>query len=119
MGSFILENKHYYPTFWSGCNPIHEVKEWSYVRKLVRAAIRGEKIPAILLDGEVNSGSLLAGTHRCAANDILKMLGKEQYLIDYVVYDAETADECLIDAVESGDYGRIDEIWDRPHDASN
>jgi hypothetical protein len=65
--------KDYYPTYWSGCNPIHPVHSWALVRRLIRALRRGESIPPVLLDGWRN-GNMLTGTHRCAANDIILML---------------------------------------------
>jgi hypothetical protein len=69
--------KKYYPTYWSGCNPIHEVKDWLYVRNIIRAARKGVKIPPVIIDGPLGGGSLLTGTHRSAANDLLMMMGHE------------------------------------------
>lgn len=68
--------KKYYPTYWSGCTPIHAVNNWSLVRKLVKACINGQAdtIPTIYIDGDLNNGALLTGTHRAAANDIIMML---------------------------------------------
>lgn len=110
--------KHYYPTYWSGCNPIHEVRDWSKVRKLIRDARRGDVIPPIVIDGPLHSGSLITGTHRAAANDILCMMGQEP-LIDYVnldnvleSLDADAREE-LQDAIDSSDFGRINDILDR------
>lgn len=102
----------YYPTHHLGCNPIHEVRDWSYVRKLVRAARRGEDINPILIDGEIGNGYLLAGTHRAAANDIMVMLGGEALIPVVSLCDIEASSD-LIEAVEDGDFGRIDELWDR------
>ncbi len=104
--------KAYYPTYHLGCHPIHEVKDWAYVRKLIRAARAGEAINPILIDGEIGSGALLAGTHRAAANDIMVMLGGEA-LIPVVSLDDIDASSELIEAVESGDFYTIDELWDR------
>jgi hypothetical protein len=104
--------KAYYPTYHLGCNPIHEVRNWAYVRKLIRAARRGEEINPILIEGEIGSGSLLAGTHRAAANDLMMMLGGEP-LISVVNMDEIEASEELIEAVENSDYEMIDLIWDR------
>ena len=67
---------HYYPTYWSGCNPIHEVHDWCKVRKLIRDARKGDPIPPILVES-LGNGNLLTGTHRAAANDIVEMLGGE------------------------------------------
>ena len=107
----------YYPTYWSGCNPIHEVTSWSLVRQLVRAAWRGEKIPPILIDGQLHNGNLLNGTHRAAANDILMMLaerhGTPMPLIAYEIYDADMASDELQKAVDACDYERIDDLLDR------
>ena len=104
--------KPYYPTYHHGCNPIHEVKDWAYVRKLVRAARRGETINPILIEGSIGNGSLLAGTHRSAANDLMMKLGGEP-LIDVVsIDDIEISDE-LREAIENSDFDMIDQIWDR------
>lgn len=69
-------DKHYYPVYWSGCYPIHAVRDWLKVRNLVRACKNGEahKIPPIYTDGELGNGTLLTGTHRSAANDLIKKL---------------------------------------------
>jgi len=104
--------KKYYPTYHLGCNPIHPVIDWSYVRKLVRAARRGEVINPILIDGSIGNGNLLAGTHRAAANDLMLMLGGDA-LIDVVSLDDIDASEELLEAVADNDYERIDELWDR------
>ncbi len=104
--------KAYYPTYHLGCHPIHEVQNWSYVRKLIRAARAGEDINPILIDGEIGNGNLLAGTHRAAANDIMVMLGGEA-LIPVVSLDDIDASSELIEAVENSDFGLIDELWDR------
>jgi hypothetical protein len=81
--------KKYYPTYWSGCNPLHEVKDWAQVRSLVKACKNGEarNIPPIYIDGDIGSGSLLTGTHRAAANDIITMLnerGSDIELISHI-----------------------------------
>lgn len=107
--------KTYYPTHHLGCNPIHEVQDWAYVRKLIRAARKGDAINPILIDGEIGSGTLLAGTHRAAANDIMVMLGGEA-LIPVVSLSEIDASSELIEAVENGDFRRIDELWDRSAD---
>lgn len=106
-------DKSYYPTYWSGCNPIHEVVDWCKVRKLVRDALRGDKINPIVIDGNLGSGNLLTGTHRAAANDILMMLGKEEYLIDWVsIHDIVKTDD-IIDALQDLDFDLLDDLLDR------
>lgn len=107
--------KKYYPTYYLGCNPIHEVKDWCKVRRLIRAARCGDKITPILIDGEVGNGNLLAGTHRAAANDIMVMLGDdENHLIDVVsIDDLDDISENLRIAIDNNDFGEIDRIWDR------
>ena len=62
-----MELPYYEPTEYI---PIHEVRDWCYVRKIIRAARRGEHIPGFV----VYAGSLLTGTHRCAANEIMQLL---------------------------------------------
>lgn len=101
----------YYPTYYLGCNPIHEVNDWCKVRRLIRAARRGDKIPPIVIDGPRKSGSMVTGTHRAAANDIMVMLGGEA-LIPYVqVSDLDNADE-IYALLESGDYAAINDLID-------
>lgn len=107
-----MKIKPYYPTKSLGCNPIHEVKDWCYVRKLIRAARKGVNIALILIDGEVGNCQLLAGTHRAAANDLMMMLGGEP-LIDAVNINTIDTSEALKDAIMDSDYRRIDEIWDQ------
>lgn len=72
--------KSYYPTYWSGCNPLHEVNNWAMVRSLVRACKNGQAntIPPIYTEGELHNGILLTGTHRSAANDIIMMLNEKK-----------------------------------------
>jgi hypothetical protein len=106
-------SKNYLPTYWSGCNAFQAVEDWSKVRKLVRDAIKLCDITPILIEGEIGNGSLLTGTHRSAANDILKMLGKEDYLIPYIrLQDIEITEE-LQDALENNDFETIDILFDR------
>ena len=114
IATFAKDN--YYPTYFTGCEPIHEVKDWAYVRKLVKAARAGEEINPILIFGEKGSGWLMAGTHRAAANDILMMLGEEP-LIEYMTVE-EAEEEGLVsddlrEAIENNDFETIDWIWDQ------
>ena len=104
--------KRYYPTYHLGCNPIHEVRDWRYVRSLIRAARKGDKINPILIEGSIGNGNLLAGTHRAAANDIMMMLGGEP-LIKVVSTDEIDVSPELKAAIENSDYSEIDLIWDR------
>jgi hypothetical protein len=107
----------YYPTHWSGCNPQHQVRDWQKVRSLIRAAMRGDNIPPILIDGSLGNGNLLTGTHRAAANDIMLLLserdGRARPLIGWVSYDSSTASPELVAAVEAGDTEAVDELVDR------
>ena len=93
-------NKNYYPTYWSGCTPLHPVNNWQMVRSLVRACKNGkaESIPAIYTEGDLGSGAMLTGTHRSAANDIIMMLndknGTNIELINHInVEDVLTAEQ--------------------------
>lgn len=111
---------NYYPGKSIRCEAIHKVRDWSYVRKLIRAAKKGEEIPPILVWGQIGSGQLLNGTHRCAANDIMKDLGYDECLMIPVVTindlddlsDHPFSDE-LKEAIKDSDYERIDNILDR------
>ena len=102
------EDTMYYP---AGYNPMHEVQSWQYVRQIARAAIRGDEIPAILVDGE----NLLAGTHRAAANDLLERMGYGRLIDAVELEDIEddTLRERLVEAVQGDNPGEdIQEIWD-------
>ena len=94
-----------------GCNPIHEVRDWLKVRNLIRSARRGDAIPAILIDAK--DGNMLTGTHRAAANHILRKLGQDEFFISVVTLAEIDADQDLQDAVDNLDYERIDELLDR------
>ena len=105
--------REYYPTRTLGCNPIHEVRNWMYVRQIMRAALAGETINPILIEGPIGNGNLLAGTHRAAANDLLDMLGKDARVPVVDLNDIiDDVPEELLDAIEAGDYETIDAIWD-------
>lgn len=104
--------KPYYPTYDHGCNPIHEVRNWAYVRKLVRAVRRGEIINPILISGQLRNGSMLTGTHRSAANDLLAKLGDADRIEVWSVEDMELTDEQQA-AVDELDYEALDAFFDR------
>jgi hypothetical protein len=104
--------KDYYPVLHHGCQPIHAVHDWAYVRRLIRAARRGEKIDPIVISGEVGNGQMLNGTHRSAANDLIVMLGGEA-LIDVISVDEMEVSDALADAIDSLDYDLIDALLDR------
>ncbi len=105
--------KHpYYPTYDHGCTPIHEVKNWCYVRKLVRAVRRGETVNPILIDGSPRNGTLLTGTHRSAANDLLNMLGDSRRIAVMSIQDMDLTDDQQ-EAIDNLEYDRIDWYFDR------
>ena len=100
--------KRYYP---QGINPMHPVMDWCKVRKLVRAVLSGAEIPEILVWGE----TLLAGTHRWAANDLLEMLGHDARIGVTDVEDLADEDfaQQLKDAVSEPNYPEIIQgLWD-------
>lgn len=103
--------KDYYPTHALGCHPIHEVKDWCKVRKLVRDALRGDKINPIVIEGQKGSGSMITGTHRAAANDLLVMLGHEALINHISVDDLDNADE-IRELLAQGDYDQINYLLD-------
>ena len=70
------------------------------------------RLTLILIDGSIGNGSLLAGTHRAAANDIMVMLGGEA-LIPVVSLDEVEISDDLQAALDDCDYEMIDQIWDR------
>jgi hypothetical protein len=108
-------DKDYYPTYYLGCNTIHPVMDWSYVRKFIRAAKKGDNIPPILIEGSSGNGNLLAGTHRAAANDIMAMLDFDEDIMIPIVSidDFDKIPEELQAAIENNDYEEIDRLWDR------
>lgn len=105
--------RKFYP---KGYNPIHEVNDWCYVRQIIRAARRGDSIPAFVVDSE----NLLTGTHRCAANNIMEMLyearsmSPKPSLIDAVQFDDLDMDDdtrdAIIEAMEYRNYDIVDEL---------
>lgn len=97
----------YYP---KGLNPIHPVNDWLKVRRIARAAIRGEQITPMLVDGE----NLLAGTHRAAANDLLEHMGHGRLIEAEDLEDIENEDlkNAILAALEEDDYHEINSIWD-------
>jgi len=107
--------KPYFPAYHLGCNPIHEVRDWAKVRRLIRAARRGKYIPPILIDGEPGNCNLLAGTHRAAANDLMVMLSCEPLIEVAQLDDLEDGElrRKIVIAAESSDYEEIDRLWDR------
>jgi hypothetical protein len=92
------DNKHYYPTYTLGCNPLHEVRDWARVRKLIRDAQNGDIIPPIIVD-TLRGGNMLTGTHRAAANDIMQML-----------HERNGRDYKMIPVREIGDMAIPDEV---------
>ena len=102
--------------FPKGCNPIHAVRSWMYVRQIIRAARRGEVIPAIVIDGE----NLLTGTHRMTANNLMVRLSEEREMspapvlipvVQLVSLDlTDDQKELIEDAMQTCDYGLIEEL---------
>lgn len=99
----------FYPSV-CGCNPIHEVRDWCKVRSLIRSARRGDAIPAILIDAK--DGNMLTGTHRAAANCIMRKLGEDELIDVVTVAEIDVSDD-LQEAIDNLDYERIDDILDR------
>ena len=100
--------KDYYPY---GYNPMHPAMDWCKVRKLVRAVLNGVIVPEILVWGE----TLLAGTHRLAANNLLEMLGHDARIGVTDVDDLADEDfaQQLKDAVNEPNYPEIiQNLWD-------
>ena len=93
-----MMTESYYPV---GVNPIHPVHRWSKVRSLVRAARRGDHIPAYAVVGD----NLLSGTHRAAANDIMEMLGEPRRI---PVIDVDDYPDGAEDLRALAEYGSID-----------
>lgn len=106
--------KNYYPTHYLGCHPIHAVTDWAYVRRLIRAARRGEQIPPIVIAGEIKSGEMVTGTHRAAANDIMVMLGGEALISVIGVEDLDEETQAIVRGLlESENYDDINGLLDK------
>ena len=101
----------YFPGSSIGANPIHEVLSWSKVRSIIRAVRRGDDVPAFVIDGVDGSCNLITGTHRCAANDLLEMLGDARR-VDFVTLDEIDASEELIEAIQNEDYATVQWLLD-------
>lgn len=104
--------KRYYPTYHHGCNPIHPVDDWCKVRRLIRAARRGDNIPPII----TNKGHMVTGTHRSAANDIMMMLGDDGHLIPIMDMDdlpSEIRDQAE-ELFSNDDFCGLNDLLDKP-----
>lgn len=101
----------YYPGSSIGAQPIHPVTDWSKVRRIARAMRKGEVVPAIVIDGAAGNCSLVTGTHRVAAMELLQMLGVDVKIDMISVDDLDNADE-IKDLIEQGDYSRINWLLD-------
>ena len=111
---FHFAKRKYFPTGDLGANPIHEVRDWCYARRLARACLRGEAITPILIDGTRYNCNLLTGTHRAAANDILNRLGHDARIDHISLQDLDEEEHAeLYEAAAEQDFERIDKIWDR------
>ena len=101
----------YFPGSSIGANPIHEVLSWSKVRSIIRAVRRGDDVPSFVIDGVEGSCNLITGTHRCAANDILEMLGDKRR-VEFVTLEEINASEELIEAIQNEDYATVQWLLD-------
>jgi len=101
----------YFPGTSIGANPIHEVVSWSKVRSIIRAVRRGDDVPAFVIDGEDGNCNLITGTHRCAANDLLEMLGDHRR-VDFVTLDEIVVSDELAEAIANSDYSTIQWLLD-------
>jgi hypothetical protein len=105
----------YEPKGWSVPNP---VEDWAKVRRIARAAERGDEVNPILYEND----TILAGTHRASANELLDTLGRKGGRVDTVSLDDVMADPAsfgltrqasrrLRSAVAEGDFDDVDWIW--------
>ena len=101
----------YFPGSSIGANPIHEVLCWTKVRSIIRAVRRGDDVPAFVIDGVEGNCNLVTGTHRCAANDLLEMLGDNRR-VDFVTFDEIDASDDLLEAIENQDYSTVQWLLD-------
>lgn len=105
--------KTYEPGKSVGIMAPHEVRDWCKVRRILRAALKGATIPAIVTEGEI----AFNGTHRLAALDLAEMLGLEISIdiIDFretEAYENEETRELLIEAIEQNDGRTLQELLD-------
>ena len=101
-----MKRDDYYPRRY---NPIHEVKDWGKVEKIVKGAMNGDDIQPFLIDGQPGNGNLLSGTHRAAANDVLREVGGPE--IGYIELD-DLPSSARSKIVERIDDLRTDEVDD-------
>ena len=97
----------YYPT---GVTPIHEVKQWAKVRSIARAIEAGKDLPPILLFGS----SLLTGTHRWVANELLARRGKTETRIEAMQLISLPSDvqKIIIDLYMEPDMYLVQEVFE-------
>ena len=106
--------KDYYP---KNVNPIHEVRDWSKVRSMIRSSVKGEDVPPIIRDGD----NLLTGTHRSAANDVIDMLiergslPKNTRKIPVEKFDPESVPDWVKRDLENDDFRNIDDFFVNRH----
>lgn len=101
----------YFPGSSIGANPIHEVLSWTKVRSIIRAVRRGDDVPDFVIDGQEGNCNLITGTHRCAANDLLEMLGDNRR-VGFVTIDEINPSEELLEAISNEDYATVQWILD-------
>ena len=94
-----------------GFAPIHEVKNWSKVRSIIRKA-KKEKIPLFLVSGTEDNGSLMTGTHRLMAKNIMDMLGIDSSNIDYELLENREDKDKILEIFELEDFEGIDYYLD-------
>lgn len=87
--------KTYYPEIGI---PIHEVRDWVKVRRLIRALREGDDVGVVYIDGEIGNCSILSGTHRLAASEIRSQLdGTEPYADLNIIDINDILDDRCID----------------------
>lgn len=83
-----LEKKGLLPKYhfsnYKGIGPLHEIRDWSKVKRLVRAVERGERVTPYILDDRLTMAH--TGTHRLTANELLARRGKTKRRIRGIAF---------------------------------
>ena len=87
----------------------HPVRDWAKVRRIIRAARRGDDVPGWVESVHPTSGcyEALSGSHRMAAVAVSRLLGREIDITPRVVEWTDT----IQDALECGDYDILQDSY--------
>lgn len=99
-----MKQKAYYP---HSAEPLHEVKNWACVRSMIRTLRNGGELPPVYIDGPVNGGAWLSGTHRVAAAQIREQIDGTNWRDDLTIVDLSGTIEGLTEE-ERGEWAGLE-----------